>query len=100
MSKLIALYQQPADPARFDQAYFNTHLPLIAKVPGLRSTVITRFNRTLQGNGFYLMAEMTFDDRDALKAAMKSAEMTAAGTNLNTFAEGLVTLMFGEEERP
>ena len=36
MSKLIALYKQPADQAAFDQAYFNTHLPLIAKVPGLQ----------------------------------------------------------------
>jgi hypothetical protein len=25
--------------------------------------------------------------------------MAAAGENLNTFAEGLVTLVFGEEER-
>lgn len=98
MSKLIALYKQPADPAAFDQAYFDTHLPLISKVPGLKNTVITRLTRTLQGEGFYLMAEMVFDDREALKAGMKSQEMAVAGTNLNTFAEGLVTLMFGEEE--
>lgn len=98
MSKLIALFKQPADPTAFDQAYFNTHLPLIAKVPGLNKTVVTRFTRTLQGEGFYLMAEMVFDDREALKAGMKSPEMAAAGANLNTFAEGLVTLMFAEEE--
>lgn len=98
MSKLIALFKQPADPTAFDQAYFNTHLPLIAKVPGLNKTVVTRFNRTLQGEGFYLMTEMVFDDREALKTGMKSPEMAAAGANLNTFAEGLVTLMFAEEE--
>jgi len=98
MSKLIALFKQPADPTAFDKAYFNTHLPLIAKVPGLNKTVITRFTRTLQGEGFYLMTEMVFDDREALKAGMKSPEMAAAGANLNTFAAGLVTLMFAEEE--
>ncbi len=98
MSKLIALFKQPADPTAFDQAYFNTHLPLIAKVPGLNKTVITRFTRTLQGEGFYLMTEMVFDDREALKTGMKSPEMAAAGANLNTFAAGLVTLMFAEEE--
>lgn len=98
MSKLIALFKQPADPTAFDQAYFNTHLPLIAKVPGLNKTVVTRFTRILQGEGFYLMAEMVFDDREALKTGMKSPEMAAAGANLNTFAEGLVTLMFAEEE--
>lgn len=99
MSKLIALYKQPADPSAFDQAYFNSHLPLIAKVPGLRKTTITRFTRTLQGEGYYMMADMVFDHKEALKAGMKSPEMAAAGANLNTFAEGLVTLLFGEEEQ-
>ncbi|HEX7976626.1 MAG TPA: EthD family reductase [Anaerolineales bacterium] len=93
--KLIALYKQPADPAAFDQAYFNTHLPLMNRVPGLRRTVITRFSRTLMGEGFYLMAEMYFTD---LKAAMKSPEMAAAGDNLNTFAKDLAILMFGDEQ--
>jgi len=82
----------------FEKAYFNMHLPLISKVPGLERTVITRFNRTIMGEGFYMMAEMYFSDADSLKAGMKSPEMAAAGENLNSFAEGLVTLMFGEEE--
>ncbi len=99
MSKLIALYRQPTDPAEFDRHYFQTHLPLIAKTPGLQKTAITRFTRTILGEEFYLMAEMTFADRDALKAAMKSPEMAAAGENLNSFAAGLVTLLFGEEEQ-
>jgi hypothetical protein len=29
---------------------------------------------------------------------MRSPEMATAGENLNSFAAGLVTLMFGEEE--
>lgn len=60
--------------------------------------MITRFTRAILGEEFYLMAEMTFADREALKAAMKSPEMAAAGENLNTFAADLVTLLFGEEE--
>ncbi len=96
--KLVALYKQPADPAAFDQAYFNSHLPLMNKVPGLLKTDITRFTRTFMGEGLYMMAEMYFSDSSALKAAMKSPEMAAAGENLNSFAGGLVTLMFGEEQ--
>lgn len=98
MSKLIALYKQPDDPQSFDEAYFNTHLPLITKVPGLVNTVITRFSRTLVGEGFYMMAEMVFDSMDNLNAAMRSPEMGAAGDNLNSFAEGLYILMFGDEQ--
>jgi uncharacterized protein (TIGR02118 family) len=96
--KLVALYKQPADPAAFEDAYFNSHMPLIKKVPGLKRTVISRFARTIMGDGFYMMAEMYFAGEDALKAAMKSPEMAAAGENLNGFAEGLVTLMFAEEQ--
>lgn len=96
--KLVALYKQPQNPEQFDDAYFNTHIPLIQKVPGLQKTVVTRFIRTIMGDGLYMMAEMHFEDMDALKAAMKSQEMQAAGDNLNQFASGLVTLMFGDEQ--
>ena len=99
MSKLIALYRPAPDPEAFEDAYFHTHLPLINKVPGLKQTVITRFNRTLMGEGFYMMAEMVFEDAAALKFAMKSPEMAQAGENLNAFAGGLVVLMFGEEQQ-
>jgi uncharacterized protein (TIGR02118 family) len=96
--KLVALYKQPQDPAAFEEAYFSTHLPLIQKVPELQKTVITRFSRTVMGDGYYMMAEMYFPDADRLRAAMRSPEMATAGENLNSFAAGLVTLMFGEEE--
>lgn len=96
--KLIALYKRPEDPQAFEQAYFNTHLPLINKVPGLRKTVITRFTRTLMGDDLFMMAEMYFTDSSALKVGMKSPEMAAAGENLNSFAAGLVTLLYGEEQ--
>ncbi len=96
--KLVALYKKPDDPEAFENAYFNTHVPLIQKVPGIQKTVITRFVRTVMGDGLYMMAEMHFEDMDALKAAMKSPEMQAAGDNLNQFASGLATLLFGEEQ--
>lgn len=96
MPKLIALYKKPADPEAFDKAYFETHLPLIAMLPGLEMTEVTRFTRSLGGDSYYMMAEMVFADEAALKAAMKSKEMAAAGENLDSFAKGLYSLMFGE----
>src|SRR5262244_3954980 len=86
--KLVAIYKQPSDTAAFEDKYFNTHLPLVRKVPGLKKIDITRFTRTIAGEGFYLMAEMHFEDETALKAGMKSPEMAAAGENLNSFAPG------------
>lgn len=98
MAKLVALYKHAQNTEAFEDAYFRTHLPLINKVPGLKRTVITRFSRTLMGEGYYMMAEMYFEDNAALKSAMKSHEMAQAGENLNSFASGLVTLMFGDED--
>jgi uncharacterized protein (TIGR02118 family) len=98
MTKLVAIYKQPPDPEGFKEAYFKTHMPLISKVPGLQRTAITRFNRTLMGDDIFMMAEMYFSDKDALKTALKSPEMAEAGQNLNSFAEGLVILAFGDEE--
>ena len=96
--KLIALYKQPEDREAFDQAYFDTHLPLIAKVPGLERTVITRISRSLMGENYYLMAEMYFTDESALKQGLRSPEMAAAGENLDSFAKGMYSLLYGDEE--
>lgn len=42
MAKIFAIYQQPADPAAFDRYYFDTHVPLAKKIPGLRRYEVTR----------------------------------------------------------
>ena len=94
--KLIALYKTPDNPAAFDDAYSNTHLPLLKKVPGLQETEIIRFTRTIQGKSFYLMAILHFASDETRRQAMKSPEMAAAGENLNSFAEGLVTLLYAD----
>jgi uncharacterized protein (TIGR02118 family) len=96
--KLVALYNRPENPESFENEYFNTHMPLIEKVPGLQSTKITRFTRgVVGGDNLYMMAEMHFADKNALKAGMRSPEMAAAGENLDSFAKGLYTLVFAEE---
>ncbi len=92
--KLIALYKQPDDVDAFETAY-NDHLKLVKKVPGIQETRLTRFSKTLVGNGFYLMAEMIFPDKTTFKAAMSSPEMAATGEDVNRFAAGLMTLMIG-----
>jgi uncharacterized protein (TIGR02118 family) len=36
MVKLVVGYGQPDDPARFDEHYVGTHIPLVNKIPNLR----------------------------------------------------------------
>jgi len=99
MVKLIALYKHPQDKEAFDKHYFEVHAPLTAKIPGLRKMEVTRVvGSPMGGEGkYYLMCEMYYDDHEALKAGMKSAEGRASGKDVMSFAGDLVTLMIGEE---
>jgi len=97
MVKLVALYKKPANQKEFDDNYFNTHLPLANKMPGLRRVELSRVAGTPMGDSeYYLMAELFFDNLDAAKAAMASPEGRAAGKNLMGFAKELVYMMYAE----
>jgi conserved hypothetical protein len=100
MVKLIALYKKPADTAEFDEKYFGEHLPLSAKMPGLLKAEVSRITGAPMGEpGFYLMAELYFEDMDALNAAMSSPEGKAAAKNLMSFAKDVTSMMFAEVEK-
>ena len=98
MTTLLALYRKPdaGDEAQiaFERAYAETHLPLVAGTPGLRSI---RCDRVVQGLGgptdLALVTAMDFDDRAALDAGLASDAMRAAGRNLREIAPGLATLL-------
>lgn len=99
MVKLIALYKKPADTAAFDNHYREVHTPLAKKMPGLRKLEVMRITGAPGGEAkFYLVAEMYFDNMDALKAALASPEGKAAGKDVMSFAGDLVHMMFAEVE--
>lgn len=98
MVKLLALYKKPEDVAAFEKAYWETHVPLVEKVPGLKKLVVNRVTGSPMGEtDLYLVAELHFDSPDALRAGMASEENKAAGKNLMSFAKGLVSFVFAEE---
>jgi uncharacterized protein (TIGR02118 family) len=98
---LLALYKRPdgGDEAlvTFWQRYRDEHMPLIAKVPGLRGTRIWSVPRHYAGEDLIGTCEMYFDDQAALDAGMASDEMRAAGRSLRDIAPGLLTLVALEE---
>ncbi len=99
MVKLIALYKKPENVQEFDQHYFQTHLPLASKIPGLQRTEVARIIGSPAGESeYYLLAEMYFEDMDALKAGMSSPEGKAAGKDVMGFAKDLVYMMFADVE--
>jgi len=101
VAKLLALYNVPeADRDLFDQQYFNTHVPLIKKVPGLRGMEICKKPKNMMGgqSPYYMIATLTFDDIPALKAAMTSPEGQEAGNNIMSFASNYITMLSTEVE--
>jgi len=97
MVKLVAFYRKPADPAAFDQHYRTTHMPLVQRWPGLRRVEVAKITGAVGGESpYYMMAEMYFDDADALRTALRSPEGRAAGDDLQQFAAGLVTMVYAQ----
>jgi uncharacterized protein (TIGR02118 family) len=94
----MALYDQPEDPAAFDQHYEETHSQLGLALPALRSFSGTRPAPGPDGSPppYYFVAVLTFDDQDALHAALASPEGAATVADLANFAGAGVTLLNGE----
>jgi uncharacterized protein (TIGR02118 family) len=100
MAKLLVMYKTPKDIAEFDRRYFESHVPLAKKIPGLRKyevsqgPVMTPFGPS----GVHLVATLHFDDMAALKAAMGSAEGMAAGADAQTLTPSIDILIFDGRE--
>ena len=97
MIKLIALYRRPPDAATFDRHFEAVHLPLLRGFPGLRKIEITRVSGAPIGEAkFYAMAELYFDDKDAVDSALASKRGKTVVRDLMSFAADLVTVFHGE----
>jgi len=95
--KLVALYKKPADIGAFEKHYQEIHTPLAKKMPGLRKLEVSRMTGSPGGEAkFYMMAEMYFDSKDALMAALGSPEGKAAGKDVMGFAGDLIHMMFAD----
>ncbi len=98
MVKLVVLYGPPTDPDAFERHYADTHTALATAVPGLRRFEAGRGIGTPDGSDvpYQRIAELTFDDLEALQAGMGSAEGQAAVADLANFATGSVTIFIAE----
>ena len=95
MSKLLVLYNQPSDPAAFDRYYFDTHIPIAKKVPGLKSYTVNSGQPVMVMGTIspYLIAELEFENRGALESAMASPEGQAAAADTANFGQAGVTVL-------
>jgi uncharacterized protein (TIGR02118 family) len=86
--KLVVLYTHPDDPEAFERHYFDTHMPLVSKIPGLQRAESGRFVAALDGGEqtYYRVAELYFADQAALGAAFGSDEGKATAADYQKIA--------------
>ena len=97
MVKLVSLYKKPTDVDAFEKHFTEIHAPLVHKMPGLRKLELSRFTGSPGGEPkFYLMAELYFDDKGAMFAALSSEEGKAAGKDVMGFAGDILHMMFAD----
>jgi uncharacterized protein (TIGR02118 family) len=83
--KLSVIYVgQPADPAAFDAYYWGTHLPTVQKWPRIRRITVAK---GAPGDELYQVADLWFDSRADLDAALASPERKVSADDVKHFPE-------------
>ena len=98
MVKMSVIYGHPTDPAAFERYYAETHMPIAAKIQGLRRFELSKVTGTPDGSklAHYRMADLYFDSPDHMKQVMSMPEARATAADLKNFATGGVTLLISE----
>ncbi|RAZ87016.1 EthD family reductase [Mesorhizobium hawassense] len=103
MAGMVVIYKQPADAKAFDKHYFETHIPLAKKIPGLRKYEVSRGPITVLAgpSDVYLIGTLHFDDLDSMQKGFASAEGKAAGADRRLYApdeSGVQMFIFDSRE--
>ena len=95
MAQLLVMYRTPKDPSAFNRYYFETHIPIARKMPGIRKYEVSQGPvATPAGpSPFHLIATLHFDNLAAIRNAFASAEGQAAAADVRNFATGGADMM-------
>lgn len=95
MALLAVMYKTPHDAAAFDKHYFEKHVHLAKKIPGLRKYEVSRGAVVTPAgpSHYHLIALLHYDDVAAIQKGFASAEGQAAVTDVQNFATGGVDIL-------
>ena len=82
-TSLFVTYQVPDDSASFDKSYFDGHIPLALKMPGLVETRVHKVTNKLAGEPeLYVITELVFNSLEDAQAALGSDAGKATSEDL------------------
>ncbi len=95
MTRILVLYNKPADTAAFDRYYYENHVPVAKRMPGLRSYIVSAQVPGVVAGGEppYLVAELDFDSGTDVGALLATPEGQATAGDLPNFADAGVTIL-------
>lgn len=88
MARMVVIYRTPKDPSAFDAHYFDVHVPLAKRLPGLRRYEVSRRPiATPAGDPEpYLIGILYFDDMAAMRNAFASPDGRACAADRRVLA--------------
>ena len=87
MARMVVIYKQPKNPEEFNKHYYDVHIPLALKIPGLKKYEISRGPIiSTTGHSAYLVAVISFESMDTLKAGFASPEGQACAEDRKKLA--------------
>lgn len=100
--KLTVIYDNPKDPASFDEHYNTVHVPLASAIPGVRKAELAKVFPKEDGSPTpaYRVAELYFDDYAAAVAAIDSDEGQKTLADAQQIGEAGVSFLMCDIETP
>lgn len=102
MHKLLVLYPHPVSPEAFRRHYLETHLPLVAQLPGLRASWHSFDVNGVAGESpYFCVWQGEFESAAAMVMAMESEtgrQVAADGANYAT--GGMLVLHMPMDAQP
>jgi uncharacterized protein (TIGR02118 family) len=85
---MVVIYRTPRDPKAFEEHYFDVHVPLAKKLPGLRKYDVSHglIATPAGGSTPYLIATLHFDDLAAIRKAFATSEGQACAADRQLLA--------------
>ena len=95
MKRVIVKYGIPSDPVSFNNHYVSIHVPLVNKMPFIKSFEYSCGSITSsdQDANYQLIAILSYDSQDELDKSLNSSEGQAAVADLENFATGGVEII-------
>ncbi|MBN9218937.1 MAG: EthD family reductase [Mesorhizobium sp.] len=88
MARMVVIYPTPKHVEAFDRHYFDVHVPLALKLPGLRKYEVSDgpIVTPVGASDVHRIGTLYFDDLAAIGKAFASPEGQAAGADRRLFA--------------